>query len=120
MIRILPCILLATALAAADDAAALWTAKVQPLLQERCVKCHGPEKQKHGLRVDSLADLLKGGKDYGPAVIAGKADESPLIKVCLLPRDDEMAMPPEGKGKPLSPEELGWLKAWIAAGAKVP
>ena len=51
-------------------------------------------------------------------MIAGKPDESPLIKVCLLPRDDELAMPPQGKGEALTAEEIGGLKAWIAAGAK--
>jgi mono/diheme cytochrome c family protein len=125
MIRIIAIALLASATVAsavaADEAAAsLWTSKVQPLLQERCFTCHGPTKQKHGLRLDSLEAILKGGKDYGPAIVAGKPDESPLIKVCTMPRDDEMAMPPQGKGDPLSAEEIGWLKAWIAAGAQVP
>lgn len=119
MKRILAIAAIATSLTAADDAG-LWTAKVQPLLTERCISCHGPQKQKHGLRVDSLEALLKGGKDYGPAVIAGKPDESPLIKVCLLPRDDEMAMPPKAKGEALTAEQIAVLKAWIAAGAKVP
>lgn len=120
MKRILAIALLASALSAADDAAGAWTAKVLPILQERCISCHGPEKQKHGLRVDSLDALLKGGKDYGPAVIVGKADESPLIKVLELPRDDEFAMPPRAKGAALTAEQIAVIKAWITAGAKVP
>jgi mono/diheme cytochrome c family protein len=120
MKRILAIALFASALTAADDAAGMWTGKVLPILQERCIGCHGPEKQKHGLRVDSLEALLKGGKDYGPAVIPGKADESAMVKVLELPRDDELSMPPKAKGPPLSAEQIAVIKAWITAGAKVP
>lgn len=120
MKRIFAAAILATSLSAADDAASMWTAKVQPILQANCIKCHGAEKPKHGLRLDSLAGILKGGKDYGPAVIAGKAEESPLIKVLHLPRDDEMSMPPKGKGEPLTAEQITILKEWINAGAKAP
>jgi len=113
MIRLVLTLALATCAMASDD---LWTTKVQPLLQERCIECHGPKKAKHNLRLDSLEGLLKGGKEFGPAVIAGKPDESPLIKVCQLPRDHEAAMPP--KDPALTSEQLGWLKEWIRAGAK--
>jgi hypothetical protein len=118
-----PVLLLALTIAlvgAAEDPAALWTAKVQPLLNERCIECHGPTKAKHNLRLDSREAMLKGGKDLGPAIVLDKPETSPLLKVCTLPRDDELAMPPEGKGKPLSAEELGWLKAWLVGGAPMP
>jgi len=35
---------------------------VRPLLVEKCQSCHGAEKQKGGLRLDSRAALLKGGE----------------------------------------------------------
>ena len=101
---------------AADGAADLWTAKVQPLLTERCVDCHGPKKAKHALRLDSIEGILKGGKELGPAVIAGKPEDSPIIKLCTMSRDAEMAMPP--KDPALTAEQIGWLKDWIKAGAK--
>lgn len=113
MKRTLIALALATCASAAED---LWTAKVQPLLAARCVECHGPQKAKHGLRLDSIDAIMKGGKDLGPAVIAGKPDESPLIKVCVMPRGEEMAMPP--KGAALTTEEIAVLKEWIKAGAK--
>lgn len=115
-----PALLLALAALAstADDAAALWTAKVQPLLQERCIECHGPQKAKARLRLDSREGMLAGGKELSPAVIPGKPDESPLVTVCLLPRDDEKAMPP--KDPALTAEQIDWLKAWIAGGAPTP
>ena len=115
MIRPAALLALAICAGAADD---LWTTRVLPLLTERCIECHGPKKAKHDLRLDSIEAILKGGKEMGPAVIAGKPDESPLVKVCLMPREEELAMPP--KGPRLTAEQIGWLKAWIAAGAKVP
>ena len=115
MTRTLIALAIAAGAMAADD---LWTAKVQPLLKERCYECHGAKKAKHDLRLDSIEGILKGGKELGPAVVAGKPDESPLIKVCTMARDEELAMPP--KDPALTAEQIGWLKDWIAAGAKVP
>lgn len=113
MIRTLIAIALATCATAADD---LWTAKVQPLLAARCVECHGPQKAKHKLRLDSIDGVLKGGSELGAAAIAGKPDESPLIKVVTMKRGEELAMPP--KGEALTAEEIAVLKEWIKAGAK--
>src|SRR5882762_6191310 len=69
------------AIGAAADPKALefFENKVRPLLAERCLECHGPEKQKGNLRLDSLAAILKGG-DSGPALVAGKPDESLLVQ----------------------------------------
>ena len=72
---------------------------VQPILLQRCSACHGPEKQKADLRLDSLEALLKGGKS-GPALVAGKASDSRMIQRLLLPLNDEDHMPPEGKPQP--------------------
>jgi len=115
MMRTILAFALAVSASCADD---LWTTKVQPLLNERCVECHGPVKAKHNLRLDSLEAVLKGGKELGSTVVAGKPDESPLIKVCTMKRGEELAMPP--KGEPLTAEQIGWLKDWITAGAKGP
>jgi hypothetical protein len=104
----------------AEDPATLWTTKVQPLINERCIQCHGPEKSKGKLRLDSREAMLKGGRELGPIIVPDKPETSPLLKVCTLPRNEELAMPPEGKGKPLSAEELGWLKAWLVGGAPTP
>jgi len=87
---------------------------VQPILQQRCVICHGPEKQKAGLRVDSYEALLKGG-DSGPALVIGKAAESRLIQRVLLPPDDDDHMPPQGKAQP-TPAEILLLQLWIDNG----
>jgi mono/diheme cytochrome c family protein len=89
---------------------------VQPILQRHCFECHGPDKHKSGFRLDQVAFALKGG-DNGVDILPGKSAESPLIHFVarLVP---DMEMPP--KGAPLSPEEIGILRAWIDQGAKWP
>ena len=90
--------------------------EVLPVLREHCIDCHGPDKQKSGLRVDSRAALLKGG-DFGPALVAGDPDGSHLIEV-VVSTDEDVRMPP--KGKRLSDTEVEILKKWIAQGAVWP
>jgi hypothetical protein len=89
---------------------------VKPILVERCSSCHGPLKQKGGLRLDAGALALKGGK-HGPAVKPNDTAGSPLV-ARITSRDDDERMPPEGK--PLDAHESGVLKAWIEQGARVP
>jgi mono/diheme cytochrome c family protein len=88
---------------------------IQPILLQRCSACHGPEKHKADLRVDSLEALLKGGKS-GPALVAGQASDSPMIHRLLLPLNDEDHMPPEGKPQPTLAEIVA-LEWWIDRGA---
>ena len=90
---------------------------IRPLLQERCIKCHGPEKQKGGYRVDVKETALSGGDDHAPNIHPGKSGESPLIQF-VAGLDPEMKMP--AKGDPLTPEEIGLLRAWIDQGAVWP
>ena len=89
---------------------------IQPILQERCSPCHGPEKQKGELRVDSLAALRQGGQN-GPAFVAGKAADSLMIRRLLLPLEHDDHMPPDGKPQPTT-AEIGLLQWWIDAGAR--
>jgi len=89
---------------------------IQPLFSGRCVKCHGAEKQKGGLRLDVRSAALKGG-DSGPAMIEGKSAESRLIHLVAGLEKDGL-MPP--KGERLTPEEVGVLRAWIDQGLKWP
>jgi hypothetical protein len=87
---------------------------IQPLLEKRCVECHNEEKHKADLRFDSKAELAKSDK----VVVAGKADESELIKRVSLPEGHDDIMPP--KGDPLTKEEIELLKKWINEGANWP
>jgi len=89
---------------------------VLPILQDRCFECHSDAKRKPkgGLRVDSKSWILLGGKG-GPAVVPGKPDRSPLYTRVALPEDHDDVMPPSGEA--LAKEDIGKIRAWIAAGA---
>jgi mono/diheme cytochrome c family protein len=87
---------------------------VRPLLVEQCVSCHGPKKQRAGLRLDT-AEGLKKGADEGPVVVAGEPDKSSLIQA--VRRKGEYPMPPD---KPMSAEQVAVLEAWVKGGAVFP
>lgn len=90
---------------------------IQPIFTANCLKCHGPEKQKGGFRVDVKEVALRGGDNYAPAIRPGKSAESPLIHF-VAGLVDDMLMPQ--KGERLSPEQIGLLGAWIDQGANWP
>lgn len=93
--------------------AAFFETNVRPVLSKNCYGCHGPKKQKYGLRLDSKESMLEGG-DSGDVLVPGEIDDSLLIDV--LERD-EGQMPP---GKRLSEGEISDLKHWVALGAPWP
>jgi hypothetical protein len=96
------------------EAAELFEKHIRPLFVERCQKCHGPEKQESGLRLDNRAGLLKGGES-GPIVISGKPEASPLIEAVLY--TDDPKMPPDAK---LPPQAIAHLMQWVKIGAPWP
>ena len=89
---------------------------IKPLFEKSCFKCHGPEKQKGKLRLDSLEATLKGGEN-GEILKKGRSAESGLVH-SIARLDEDEAMPPEGKGEPLTKEQIGLVRAWIDQGAK--
>jgi len=89
-------------------------ADVAPILQSRCVKCHGPRRQKSEFRVDVRDILLEGGDTGNPAIVPGKSANSRLIHLVAGVDPDEV-MPP--KGERLTRGEIGILRAWIDQGA---
>jgi len=90
---------------------------VRPLLADRCYKCHGPEKQKGGLRLDSKESALKGGDSNEPAVVPGDSAKSRLIKL-VSSKDPDQRMPT--KGEPLGAAQIDLLRSWIDGGAVWP
>lgn len=85
------------------------------VLDTYCVGCHGEEKHKAGLRLDSREAILAGGES-GPAVVPGEPEESRLLQRMSLPLDDDDHMPPDGNPQP-APEEVQLVHEWILEGA---
>jgi|UniRef100_UPI0037841EBB mono/diheme cytochrome c family protein len=93
-----------------------FTSKIEPLLKQRCFECHSHEKKmKGGLTLDSKSGWEQGG-DSGPALVAGKPEESLLIKMVRW-SDDEHQMPPKEK---LPSAEIALLEEWVKRGAPDP
>ena len=91
---------------------------IQPMLEKSCFKCHGPEKQKGHMRLDTLENLKKGSRGK-PVAVKGKSVKSKIVfAVARLTEDEDDAMPPEGKGDPWTKEQVGILRAWIDQGMK--
>ncbi len=93
------------------------SAEARGVFAHSCTKCHGQQKQKGGLRLDTRELALKGGED-GVAIVPGKAAESDLLRRISLPHGADEAMPP--KEGTLEPAEVETLRKWIAAGAPWP
>lgn len=86
---------------------------VRPLLANKCIKCHGRDKQEGNLRLDTSAAALAGG-DSGVAIVPGDPDSSLLIEAL---RYESLEMPPEG---PLSGAEVDVMRRWVEMGAPWP
>jgi mono/diheme cytochrome c family protein len=94
---------------------------IKPVFDQSCVKCHSGDKPKAKLKLDSLENALKGSKD-GKVVIPGNSAKSPLVlNVAHLADDKDAWMPPlhnKANIGPLTPEQIGLIRAWIDQGAK--
>lgn len=102
----------ATAPSRADT---FYGARIQPIFAGHCFTCHGPDKHKSNLRLDSYGFLMRGSK-HGPVIRASNLRGSELFRrVTLSPSDDDF-MPKQGK-RPLSADEVKLIELWIAAGA---
>ncbi len=90
---------------------------IQPMFAKSCLSCHGPTKQKGEYRLDVKATALRGGENYTPTIKPGNSAGSPLIHLVsgLVP---DIKMP--AKGDPLTPAQIGLLRAWIDQGANWP
>lgn len=89
---------------------------VLPILKTECFRCHG-DKEKGGLKLNSLAAAMKGGKSEAPAVVPGNPAASEML-TRLRSKDEDERMPPNGDG--LKPAQIATLETWIKSGAKWP
>ena len=105
---------------AASKQGVAYATDIKPIFEKSCVKCHGADKQKGKLRVDSLEAVLKGGED-GKVIKPGNSGESMLVMNVAHVGDEDMFMPPpDNKDKipKLTDEQIGLIRAWIDQGAK--
>jgi uncharacterized membrane protein len=99
-----------------ERAAVVYAIEVAPVFQARCSACHGQTKHKAGLSLHAPEGILRGSDD-GLVLVAGKPEESEIVRRLRLPLDDPDHMPPEGKPQPTA-DEIERIVAWIAAGAR--
>lgn len=105
---------------AADKKGITFAQDIKPIFDTSCVKCHGPQKAKGKLRLDSLEGALKGGED-GKVIQPGDAAASVLLhNVAHLGDPDDYMPPPKNKDgiAQLTPAQIGLIRAWIEQGAK--
>jgi uncharacterized membrane protein len=106
----------ASAAPPAVDQALVFASLVEPVLEARCVQCHGAAKTEGGLRLDGPDGLRKGGKS-GPAFVAGQAAKSEIVRRIWLPASHVDVMPPRGQ-RPVTPAEASLIRWWIDRGAR--
>jgi uncharacterized membrane protein len=105
---------------AATKANVTFATDIKPIFDTSCVKCHGDEKPKAGLKLTSLEATLKGTKE-GKVVEPGNSAKSSLVLSVAYIGDEDHWMPPKNnkaKIAPLTKEEVGLIRAWVDQGAK--
>ncbi|MDB6016859.1 MAG: Protein of unknown function (DUF1553)/Protein of unknown function (DUF1549)/Planctomycete [Pedosphaera sp.] len=105
---------------AADKKGVTFDTDIKPIFEKSCAKCHGGEKPKSRLSLETQSGAVKGGKN-GPDIVPGKADKSPLVyAVAHAGDEDDFMPPPKNKANigPLTKEQVGLIRAWIDQGAK--
>jgi mono/diheme cytochrome c family protein len=94
---------------------------IKAIFDNSCVKCHGAEKPKAGLKLDSLEAALKGAKNE-KVIVPGKSADSIMVHTIahLTADQDQWMPPPNNKAKigPLTTDQIGLIRAWIDQGAK--
>lgn len=104
-----------------DPAELLFARRIAPLLNEKCLSCHGQNEEKiaGGLDLRTRATAMKGGESGQPAIVMGQPQHSPIWLAVTGQDENWSAMPPKASEK-LTAAQLAWLKEWITAGATWP
>lgn len=89
---------------------------VEPIFSRHCYKCHGPEKQKGGLRLDERASAVVGGES-GVSVLDADVDTNVLLRR-VGNSNPAVRMPKQAM--PLSEQEIDVLRRWVEAGTPWP
>jgi hypothetical protein len=105
---------------AASKTGVTYATDIKPMFDKSCVRCHGDQKPKAHLRLDSLDGVLKGSED-GKVILPGDSAGSVLVhNIAHLGDPDDYMPPPRNKAgiPPLTPEQIGLIRAWIDQGGK--
>ena len=104
---------------AATKTGVTYATDIKPIFDTSCVKCHdGTKKPKGGIALDTLEGIIKGGRE-GKIITVGDSTKGSLIASVAHLGGDPMTFMPKGKDvKPLTPEQIGLIRAWIDQGAK--
>ena len=97
-----------------DSSLTVYEKAIAPILAQKCVSCHGPDKVKGNLQLQSPELIVKGGKD-GNILNSIQNEEALLLQRIHLPNADEKHMPPADKLQ-LTLEELTLVTKWVKAG----
>jgi mono/diheme cytochrome c family protein len=102
---------------AATKAGVTFATDIKPIFDAACVKCHGDNKPRGGIVLNTLEGVLKGGKD-GKIITVGDSTKGDLIMAVAHIGDPQSFMPKGPGAKKLTPEQIGLIRAWIDQGAK--
>ncbi|MFT7634125.1 MAG: hypothetical protein ACI87E_005184, partial [Mariniblastus sp.] len=104
-----------------DPSEILFARRIAPLLQEKCVACHGAalNEIEGGLDLRSFESSTTGGDSGEPGLVAGKPGISSIYRAAARDEETFSAMPPKASEK-LSEQQLAWLHDWIESGASWP
>ena len=104
-----------------DESETLFVRRIEPLLREKCLGCHGADEEEieGGLDLRESSSVLSGGESGEPSIVAGDPTQSPLYLVMTRESDDWSAMPPK-EAEAINAEQLRWVHRWIETGAKWP
>jgi hypothetical protein len=91
---------------------------IMPVLSKSCFTCHGPDElqRKAGLRLDLFESATAALPSGAAAIVPGNPDAGSLL-ARITAHDPADRMPPEGKGTPLTPQQVDLLRRWISEGA---
>lgn len=104
---------------ATDAASSVTWTQVSAILEAHCGDCHGPDRQKAGVQVVPWSALFPDDRAFW-VVDPGDAAASLMHERITLPRDADGAMPPPGKGDPLTDTQIKAINQWISQGAHGP
>ena len=97
-----------------------YSGDIKKIFDTSCVRCHGSEKPKARLQLNTLEGALKGGES-GKAIVPGKSAESVLVHSVGMIGNPDYHMPPKGNKAnipPLTRDQVALVRAWIDQGAK--